>query len=55
MAQLGLEESSEEDGFRRPKQAQIEAEVCASDLGGLLSRKSDVVVGSTIEDKKDKV
>ena len=47
MAQLGLEESSEVEGFRRPKLAQIEAYVCVSDLGGFLSRKSDVVVDYT--------
>ena len=45
MAQLGLEESSEVEGFRRPKQAQIEANVCVSDLGGFFyAEKSDVVV-----------
>ena len=33
MAQLGLEEPSEVEGFRRPKQAQIDADVCVSDLG----------------------
>ena len=48
MAKLGLEESSEVEGFRRPKQAQIEAELCVSDLGGsFLVEKSDVVVGYT--------
>ena len=41
--QLGLEESSEVEGFRRPQKAQIEANVCVSDLGGFLGRKSDVV------------
>ena len=39
MAQLGLEVSKEVEGFRRPKQAQIEAEYHVSDL--------DVVVGNT--------
>ena len=48
MAQLGLEESSEVEGFRRPKQAQIEAELCVSDLSGsFFGRKSDVVMGNT--------
>ena len=36
MAPLGLEESSEVEGFRRPKLAQIEAELCGSDMGGLI-------------------
>ena len=39
MVQLGLEESSEVEGFRRPKQAQIEGNVYLSDLGGFLGRK----------------
>ena len=47
MAQLALEESSEVEGFRRLKWAHIEANVCVSDLGGLLGRKSDVVVDYT--------
>ena len=47
MAQLGLEESSEVEGFRKPNQAQIEANVCVSDLGGFQTEKSDVVVGYT--------
>ena len=38
MAQLGLEESSEVQGFRSPKYDQIEANVCVSDLGGFLGR-----------------
>ena len=44
MAQLALEESSEGEGFRRPKWAQIEAELCVSGLGGsfVLYRKSDL-------------
>ena len=47
MAQLGLDESSEVEGFRRPKYAQIKAEVCVSDLDGFEVEKSDVVVGYT--------
>ena len=47
MAQLGLEESTEVEDFKRPKQAQIEANVCVSDLGAFLGRKHDVVVGYT--------
>ena len=39
MAQLGLEESFEVEGFRSPKQAQIETNVCVRDLGGVLGRK----------------
>ena len=34
MAQLRLEESSEVEGFKKSKYAQIEAELCVSDLGG---------------------
>ena len=47
MAQLGLEESSVVEGFRRLKQAQIEANVCVSDLGGFFGRKRDVGVCNT--------
>ena len=47
LAQLGLEESYEVVGFRRPKKPQIAAEVSVSDLGGFLGRKSNVVVGMT--------
>ena len=50
IAQLGLEESSEVEDFRRPKQAQIEAELCVSDLAGLFGRKSDLVVGITSDE-----
>ena len=39
MAQLELEESFEVEGFRRPKQAQIEVNVRVSDLDGFLGRK----------------
>ena len=49
MAPLGLEESSEVEGFRRPKWAQIEVELCVSDLG-VFGRKGDIVVGKTSSD-----
>ena len=35
MAQFGLEEPSEVEGFRRPKQAQIKANVCVKTSVGV--------------------
>ena len=45
MTQLGFEETSEVDGFKRPKQDEIKANICVSDLSEVFfGRKGDVVI-----------